>query len=298
MPRMAKLAIVGVGLIGGSLALALRAAGAVDTVVGLGRTRANLDAALARGIVDRAYRLDDAWQAELADTDVVLVAAPVAQSASLFAAIAPHLGKGTVVTDAGSSKQDVIDAAAANLGAAATRFVPAHPIAGSERSGAAAAEAGLFRGRSVIVTPLATTVPAALAAVEAMWRSTGAVVTRLEAAQHDRIFAAVSHLPHVLAHTLVAELAARADAAALFTHAGTGFGDFTRIAASSPEMWRDVALANRAALLAELDRYAEALAGVRAAIAAGDGEALEALFARARDARLRWQAARDGGIAS
>ncbi|HEY7903983.1 MAG TPA: prephenate dehydrogenase/arogenate dehydrogenase family protein [Casimicrobiaceae bacterium] len=295
---MAKLVIAGVGLIGGSLALALRDAGAVGTVVGLGRTRANLDAALARGIVDRAYRLDDAWQAELADADVVLVAAPVAQSASLFAAIAPHLGTSTVVTDAGSSKQDVVDAADAHLGAAAARFVPAHPIAGSERSGATAADAGLFRGRSVIVTPLATTAPAALATVEAMWRTAGAVVSRLDAAQHDRIFAAVSHLPHILAHTLVAELAARADAAALFTHAGTGFGDFTRIAASSPEMWRDVALANRAALLAELDRFGEALAGVRATIAAGDGDALEALFARARAARLRWQAARDGDMRS
>ncbi|MFI4904969.1 MAG: prephenate dehydrogenase, partial [Burkholderiales bacterium] len=201
-------------------------------------------------------------------------------------------------TDAGSSKQDVVDAADAHLGAAAARFVPAHPIAGSERSGATAADAGLFRGRSVIVTPLATTAPAALATVEAMWRTAGAVVSRLDAAQHDRIFAAVSHLPHILAHTLVAELAARADAAALFTHAGTGFGDFTRIAASSPEMWRDVALANRAALLAELDRFGEALAGVRATIAAGDGDALEALFARARAARLRWQAARDGDMRS
>lgn len=297
MRRIGKLAIAGVGLIGGSLALALRAAGAVDTVVGLGRTRANLDDALARGIVDRAYRLDDGWQPELADADVVLVAAPVAQSAALFAAIAPHLRAEAVVTDAGSSKEDVIDAARAHLGDAFARFVPAHPVAGSERSGAAAADAGLFRGRSVIVTPHAATAPQALATIEAMWRAAGAVVTRLDAAQHDRIFAAVSHLPHVLAHTLVAELAARADADALFAHAGTGFGDFTRIAASSPEMWRDVALANRAALLAELDRYREALAGVRAAIDAGDGDALEALFARARAARLRWQASRDGATA-
>ena len=302
MPVVGKLVVAGVGLIGGSLALALREAGAVTSVVGIGRSRANLDDARTRGIVDRAYLLDDRWQHELADADVVLVAAPVAQFAALFAAIAPHIGADTVVTDAGSSKQDVIAAARHAFGARFAQFVPAHPIAGGERSGAAAASAVLYRGRNVLVTPVAQTSGPALARVEAMWRATGANVSRLDAGAHDRIFAAVSHLPHILAHTLVAELASRADAEALFAQAGPGFRDFTRIAASSPEMWRDVALANREALLAEITAFSDALARVASSIADGDGAALEALFARSRDARSRWEvahlAACNTGVAS
>ncbi|MEO8848509.1 MAG: prephenate dehydrogenase/arogenate dehydrogenase family protein [Casimicrobiaceae bacterium] len=289
---MRKLVIVGVGLIGGSLALAVRAAHAGVDIVGIGRSRTNLDEALARNIVDRAYVLDDAaWHAELGDADVVLLAAPVAQFPALFAAVAPHLGADTVVSDAGSSKQDVVAAARAALAGRFAQFVPAHPIAGSERSGAAAAEETLYRGHSVIVTPVAETSPQAVARIEAMWRAAGAVVTRLDAGAHDRIFAAVSHLPHVLAHTLVAELAARHDSATLLAHAGPGFRDFTRIAASSPEMWRDIALSNRDALLAELYAYTEALARVAQSIANGDGAALEAMFRRSRDARTSWQAA-------
>ncbi len=290
MPAIGKLVVVGVGLIGGSLALALRGAGAVTTVVGVGRSRANLDHALARGIVDRAYALDDDWFGELAEADIVVVAAPVAQFAALFASIAPHIGAATVVTDAGSSKQDVIAAARKAFAARSSQFVPAHPIAGSERSGSVAADADLYRGRRVIVTPIAETSADALARVEAMWRAAGATVTALDAAAHDRIFAAVSHLPHVLAHTLVAELAGRDDSATLFAHAGPGFRDFTRIAASSPEMWRDVTLANRRALIAELAAFVDALAKFTRELAAGDGDAIEDLFRRSRDARLLWQA--------
>lgn len=293
MASIGKLVVVGVGLIGGSLALALRDARAVGEIVGIGRSRRNLDDARSRRIVDRAYLLDDAWQAEIAGADVVVVAAPVAQFAALFAALAPHLGPHTVVTDAGSSKQDVIEAARAAFGARIAQFVPAHPIAGSEQSGAAAATASLYRDRSVIVTPLAETSAAALAQVEAMWRDAGARVARLDAGAHDRIFAAVSHLPHIIAHTLVAELAARADAEAFFAQAGPGFADFTRIAASSPEMWRDVALANRHALLDEIRMFGEALARVAALIEDGNGIALEALFSRSREARTRWENARD-----
>jgi len=286
-----RLVIVGVGLIGGSCALALKAAGAVGEVVGVGRTRGNLDDARSRGIVERAYTLDDRWTDELREADVVLVATPVAQIAPMLATIAAHSGPRTVVTDAGSTKQDVVAAAAKAFGERAERFVPAHPIAGTEHSGAAAAFPTLFRDRTTILTPGAHTASDAVAIVRAMWETCGARVSILDPAQHDRIFAAVSHLPHVLAFALVAELAARPDAADVFAHAASGFRDFTRIAGSSPEMWRDIALANRAALSDALRDYRTMLDRMAQAIERGDGVALEELFAQASDARRRWQAA-------
>ena len=287
--RIDKLAVVGVGLIGGSCALALKRAGAVGTVVGIGRTAANLDDALRLGIIDRALRLDQAWSGELHDTDVVLVAAPVAQYPALFAAIVPAIGAQTVVTDAGSTKQDVIRAARATFGAALPRFVPAHPIAGTEHTGAAAAFASLFDGRNVVLAPLPETSRAATERVVSLWQTCGANVLTMDAARHDAVFAAVSHLPHVLAFALVAELAARPDATEYFDNAASGFRDFTRIAAGSPEMWRDIALANRDALLGEIDRYGAALERARGLVAAGDGEGLVALFRQASSARRAWE---------
>jgi prephenate dehydrogenase len=278
-----RLAIVGVGLIGGSFALALRAAGAVREVVGVGRNAERLEAARALGVIDRAV----GWQ-EAAQADCVFVAVPVAETGGVLAALAPHLGADTVVTDAGSTKVSVIDAARSALGSHLPRFVPGHPIAGSERSGAAAARADLFRARTVVLTPIAETAPDAVARVSALWTAAGAAVECLDAGVHDRIFAAVSHLPHVAAFALVDELARRDDAATFFRFAASGFRDFTRIAGSSPQMWRDIALANRAALIDELDAYVAALAAVRAAIAAGDGESLLATFSRARRAREDW----------
>ncbi len=294
-----KLVVVGVGLIGGSFALALREARHVGCVVGVGRTRANLDAALARGIVDRAHTLDSAWTRELADADLVLLAAPVAQLPDLFASIAPALGARTVVTDAGSTKQDVIAAARAALGAKLPRYVPAHPIAGTEHTGAAAAFPTLYRDRNVVVTPLAETDADALALVADAWRACGAQVRELEPARHDRIFAAVSHLPHVLAFALVRDLAGRPDASDYFGYAASGFRDFTRIAGSSPEMWRDIALANRDALLAEIAAYREALDALSTLIAAGDAHGLDRAFSQASEARRAWdrQRARSGGEA-
>ncbi|MFO1398885.1 MAG: prephenate dehydrogenase/arogenate dehydrogenase family protein [Burkholderiales bacterium] len=287
-----KLVVAGVGLIGGSCALALKRAGAVGEVVGVGRTRTNLDTALERRVVDRARTLDDDWAVEAKDADVVLLAAPVAQFPSLFAALAGHLGPQTIVTDAGSTKQDVIEAARAALGAHVAQFVPGHPIAGTEHTGAAAAFPSLFEGRNVILTPLPENAADRVERIAALWQACGARVTTLAPARHDAIFAAVSHLPHVLAFALVAELASREDAAAYFDHAASGFRDFTRIAAGSPEMWRDIALANRDALLAEIDLYADALAAARAMIAEGDGEAINVLFTEASTARRAWEARR------
>jgi prephenate dehydrogenase len=287
-----KLVVIGVGLIGGSCALALKRAHAVREVVGVGRTRANLKTALEREVIDRALTLDESWAIEARDADVVLVATPVAQFPSLFGSLAPHLGPRTCVTDGGSTKQDVVAAAREAFGPKLARFVPGHPIAGTEHSGAGAAFATLFDKRSVILTPLAETDDAAVARVTAMWQACGARVSTLAPDRHDAIFAAVSHLPHVLAFTLVAELAARPDAAAYFDNAAGGFRDFTRIAASSPEMWRDIALANREALLGEIDGYADALAAARALISAGDGDALAELFEQASVARRAWEARR------
>jgi prephenate dehydrogenase len=296
--RIAKLVVVGVGLIGGSCALALKLARAVGEVVGVGRTQANLDAALARSMIDRAFVLDADWSHEAADADLVLVAAPVAQFPALFALLARAIGPATIVTDAGSTKQDVIVAARAAFGDAFSRFVPGHPIAGTEHTGAVAAFASLFDGRNVVLTPLPETVREATERVATMWQTCGALVTTLEPQRHDAVFAAVSHLPHVLAFTLVAELAARPDAAAYFDHAASGFRDFTRIAAGSPEMWRDIALANRDALLAEIDRYGDALRHARTLVAAGDGDGLAALFGEASIARRAWEARRAQPVAA
>jgi len=285
---LGRLVVVGVGLIGGSLALALKHAGAVQSVVGIGRDRSNLDAARGLGIADRIYSLDEPWTKELATADLVVLATPVGSMAALFAAIAPALGASTLITDVGSTKQDVIAAARMHLGAALPRFVPGHPIAGSERSGASAASAALFRDRSVVLTPLAETDSNAVAKVGTCWARCGATVHILDAARHDTILAAVSHLPHVLAYALVADVARRADGAEYLGYAGTGFRDFTRLAASEPAMWRDVCFANAAALRRELALYRAELERIDALMAQGDKAALLALFERARTAREDW----------
>ena len=283
--RLGKVVVVGVGLIGGSFALALKAAGAVGRVVGVGRRIETLERARALGIVEEIGALD---AATLADADLVLVAVPVAQSRVVLASLAPLLGESTVVTDAGSTKQDVVEAARAALGGRIARFVPGHPIAGTEHSGPEAAFAGLYRERRVVLTPLPENAPADVARVRSAWEACGAQVEELGAAEHDEVFAAVSHLPHLLAYALVEHVTGRPGGERLMSFAAGGFRDFTRIASSHPEMWRDICIANRGALAAELSRYESTLAGMRALLERGDSQSLEALFARARDARNRW----------
>jgi prephenate dehydrogenase len=280
-----RLAVIGVGLIGGSFALALKKAGKVSHVVGAGRNRANLDLARERGILDSIA--PDAGSAAR-DADVVLVAAPVAQFAAIFAALAPVLKREAIVSDAGSTKRDVVAAARAALGAKIGQFVPAHPVAGAEKSGAAAASADLFRARRVVLTPLEENSPATVAKVQALWEACGARITRLEPEEHDAVLAAVSHLPHLLAYALVHDIARRDNAEQLFSYAAGGFRDFTRIASSHPEMWRDICIANRDRLLAELGRYQDKLGGVGRLLQAGDAAGLEKLFAEARQARDQW----------
>ena len=284
-PRFGRVAVIGVGLIGGSFALALKRAGACGEVIGVGRDPANLRVALERGVIDRSE--PDSAQA-VKGADLVLVATPVAQCAALFSRIAPALEPQALLMDAGSTKQDVVAAARSRLGARLAQFVPAHPIAGAEHSGAAAAKADLFKGKRVVLAPLPENAPETVARATAAWEACGARVFRMTPPQHDAVFAAVSHLPHLLAYALVHEIAARADSSQLFGYAASGFRDFTRIASSHPEMWRDICVSNRAALLAELDRYAAKLAALRPLVERGDGAGLERVFAEARAARERW----------
>jgi prephenate dehydrogenase len=283
-----RLAIIGVGLIGGSFALALKQAGAVREVLGVGRTPTSLNTALERGLIDRVADWKDAGQA-----DCVMLAMPVGETGAVLAELAPHLKPGAIVTDAGSTKANVIAAARASLGARFADFVPGHPIAGSEQSGPLAAQADLYQGRKVVLTPEPETRLDAVATVTALWQAAGAQVETLDAALHDRIFAAVSHLPHLAAYALVDELARRDNRDDFFRFAAGGFRDFTRIAGSSPEMWRDIALANRNALLGEMDAYVAVLQEIRAAVEADDGDALLRIFLRARQARENWMNKQD-----
>jgi prephenate dehydrogenase len=204
--------------------------------------------------------------------------------------IAPHLQVGTIVTDAGSTKTDVVSAARRALGVKVAQFVPGHPIAGREKNGPEAALADLYVGKKVVLTPLVENAPDDVARVAAAWQQCGAIIHQLTPEQHDRVFASVSHLPHLLAYALVDDIARKPHADLLFQYAASGFRDFTRIAGSSPEMWRDIALANQTALLGELDAYLAQLTQLRSALAQGDGSAMEAIFANAQQARQRWAA--------
>lgn len=292
-----KLVIIGVGLIGGSFALALRKGHRVKHISGVGRSQENMQRALKVGAIDEiATDLPSA----LKDADVVFLAIPVGQTGEILAQISPHLEPGTIVTDAGSTKRDVIAAARSHLAEHLKNFVPGHPVAGAEQSGAGAANADLFGGKNVVLTPLEETGTDAVKRVASLWQACGAKVSLMSAGQHDQILASVSHLPHVLAFTLMNYVSAEhvqeglpqpenpSPAIDPLRFAGTGFRDFTRIAGSSPEMWRDICLANRAALCSQIDDYQRELGDVREMLVHEDGEALEKLFANARAARRRW----------
>lgn len=281
-----KVVIAGVGLIGGSFALACKARlGSEVRFVGMGRTRATLEQAKQLGIIDA---IDADWASALKGADLVMLGMPVGQMATTMAALVPHLEPQTLVTDGGSTKQDVVAAARAAFGDKIGQFVPGHPIAGAEKSGAAAAHPDLYLGKRVVLTPLPESAPDAVRKIRAVWEFCGAKVSEMTPAAHDATFAAVSHLPHLLAFALVDAFARRPEAAELFANAGGGFRDFTRIASSHPEMWRDICVANRTALIAELDRYMNALLQARVLLAGADADGLEKLFAGARDARNAW----------
>jgi prephenate dehydrogenase len=277
-----KVAILGVGMMGGSVAAAMRRRGLASRLVGYDLDRAVAARAVALGLLDACT--DEAAQA-VRDADLVVLAAPVGAMPQLLAQAAAALGPAALLADLGSTKADVAEAGRLALGAAFERFVPSHPIAGSERAGPEHADPDLFEGRVVITTPAPQTRADALDRVEAVWRACGGRVVRMQAAQHDRVLASVSHLPHVLAFALVAQIAGQPDARLKLSLAGAGFRDFTRIAASSAVMWRDIALSNRQALGAELRDFAALLEQVQRALDAGDAQWLEALFERASRAR-------------
>lgn len=276
-----KLALIGVGLIGGSFARALRAAGEVDVVVGFDCQPASLKRALDLGVIDQSA--ESAVRA-VEHADLVMIATPVGSMKDVLQAIAARLDPSAIVTDVGSTKASVIEAARHQLGSAFERFVPGHPIAGREHSGVEYSDVELFKGKLFISTPVERTGAEAVRQVEALWRSVGCRTDRMTPEEHDNVFAAVSHLPHLLAFALVAQIAADVDAAQKFALAGAGFRDFTRIAASSPAMWSDVCVANHSALSDELKQHRNLLEELQRAIDECDREALQSVFTRARAA--------------
>ena len=279
-----RLCIIGVGLIGGSLARALRQAGHCEEIVGSGRRTEHLQEAVDLGVIDR-FDLDAARAVQGAD--MVVLCVPLGAMESAFRRISPALAADAVVTDVGSAKASVVAAARAALGEIPAWFVPGHPIAGTEQSGVRASFAELYRGRRVILTPLDATSPAATAKVDAMWRAAGAEVQSMDVEHHDEVLAATSHLPHLLAFQMVDTLARMSDEDEIFRYAAGGFRDFTRIASSDPVMWRDICLANSQALLNMLERYRGDLDKLAEAIRTGNGERIEQVFRNAKAARDR-----------
>jgi prephenate dehydrogenase len=280
-----RLCIIGTGLIGGSLARALRAAGYCTEVVGAGRDAGHLQQAVELGVIDR-YETDLARAVDGAD--MVVVAVPLGAMHQVFTAIRGHLAEDAVLTDAGSAKCSVIDNARAAFGGLPGFFVPGHPIAGTERSGVEASFAELYRDRRVILTPLAETDGEATARVRDMWEAAGASVVEMDPEHHDTVLAATSHLPHVLAFALVESLARLQDNQEIFDYAAGGFRDFTRIASSDPHMWRDICLSNSAAVHAMIERFMADLQALDAAVRDHDGDRLLEIFSHAKAARDRF----------
>ena len=282
MPLIRRLVIIGVGLIGGSLARVLRAKGEVGEIVGVGRGAANLARAVELGVIDR-FTHDPVAAVEGAD--MVFLAIPVCSITAMTARIAPFLAQGCVVTDGGSVKGEIVSACEP-LMSPGTFFVGGHPIAGTEKSGVEASFPTLYEGRRCIITPSPDTDPDAMAKVVRMWEITGSEVVLMDTAKHDRVLAAISHLPHMVAYSLVNAVGDydRFDESILKYTAG-GFKDFTRIASSDPAMWRDIAMMNREGILELTDFFAGYLAELRALVEKGDARGLEEFFTRSKEKR-------------
>lgn len=287
MASINRITILALGLIGGSLAKALKANGYAGEIVGWGRREASLEKGLQLGVIDR-YSLDLARAVEGAD--VVVIATPTLIAADMLGQLADlsacgAMGENTIITDVASVKGSLLAAAKQAFGAVPANLVLGHPIAGSEKSGVEAAKADLFVNHRVILTPTAETSPAALQTIKAMWQSTGAELVEMPVDEHDKVLAATSHLPHLLAYSLVDALAGSDEKQNIFRFAAGGFRDFTRIASSDPTMWRDISLANSEAILSTIDLFTENLAQLRTAIENRDSDTIMASFERAKLAR-------------
>ena len=280
-----QLGLVGCGLMGGSFALALKRAGLVRRVVGFSPSQATRERALEMGVIDAvALSANQATHG----SDLVLVAVPVAATHNTLAALTHALSPHTLLMDVGSTKRDVVQAAALALGDKLATFVPAHPIAGKEVAGVAHADVDLYSGCQVILTPTEQTGQAQIAQAQALWAAIGAQVRIMSALEHDSAFAAVSHLPHLLAFAAMNAINAQDQAAQFLSLAGPGFRDFTRIAASDPAVWRDILYANRDQLLLQSEHLREALQAFETALAQGDGAALQTLITGASQSRAAW----------
>jgi len=277
-----RLAIIGVGLIGGSLARALRAAGQVEQIVGCGRGRENLELGVELGVIDTyTHEVSEA----VAGADMVFVSVPLGAMRNVFEQMNGHLGREAVVTDGGSAKGSVINDFYAVCSEHTQQFVPGHPIAGTEHNGVEASFAELYQNRRVIITPTAASSADATRRVTEMWQACGAEVVEMAVDHHDRVLAATSHLPHMLAFGLVDALARMEEHEEIFRYAAGGFRDFTRIASSNPTMWRDICISNGTALSRMISSFADELHALADSVEKGDGERLLEIFQRAKDAR-------------
>jgi prephenate dehydrogenase len=281
-----QLGVIGCGLMGGSFALALKRAGLVKRVIGYAKSPSTTERAKKMGVID-----DAAESALLAvsGSDIVLIAVPVAATEATFRAIRHLVEPGCLFMDVGSTKRDVVDAARRVLKERIGSFVPAHPIAGKEAGGVQHADAALYQGRQVILTPLPATDAAMLQRASEVWSALGCQVLKMSAEDHDAAFAAVSHLPHLLAFAYFSAVARQPSGADYLTLAGPGFRDFTRIAASDPTVWRDILMANREEVLKQSLRFRHTLDAIEHVLRSGNGEALEDLIRQSADARAQWQ---------
>lgn len=285
MTPLKKIVICGVGLIGGSFALALKKSGYQGQILGLERSPDVLERAHALGIVDEVGL---SLEETLRGADLVLLSVPVAQTGNVLKMILPHWHDGLIVSDTGSTKTDVVSLARDVLGEKIARFIPAHPIAGREMNGPEAAVDDLFVGKKTVIAALPENNRTDVEKIADLWERCGAIIHHLTPENHDTVFATVSHMPHLLAYGLVDYVANHPKSDLFFQYAASGFRDFTRIAGSSPEMWRDITLANRAQLLIELDAYLKEIELIRDLVDKADGKGLENIYANAQQARMNW----------
>lgn len=283
-----QITLIGVGLIGGSFVLDLKRKGLVKRVIGIDLNRDNLERALERKVIDAAF--DTVCAESVAGADVVVIATPVATLPVICSALAPLLGSHAIVSDVGSTKQSALAAFRHYLPEHLPRCVAAHPIAGSDRHGALAAQFGLYQGKKLIVCPHEAQDSDGLQLVESLWQAIGAQTYRMSAAEHDAVFAAVSHMPHVLAYSYVHQIADHPDGANYLQFAASGFRDFTRIASSHPAIWTDICLANKQSLLDLIEGQQQQLAYLKNVLQHGDADALYRYLDEAKRTRDDWMA--------